>query len=379
MNDKNEMTAPITSVGADVGQSLTKENISITDEDAEYKKKLLEVQRFCDPMHLNTLSMNDLFDCSFTSRPPLIDGLLYAGTYLLAGAPKIGKSFLVAQLAYHVSMGHTLWDYPVRQGGVLYLALEDDYQRLQGRMSRMFGVEGTDNLHFAITSAQIGLGLVEQLDNFLKDRPDTRLVIIDTLQKVRDAIGEAYSYSGDYDAIGQLKGFAASRGICLLLVHHTRKQAADDAFDMISGTTGLLGCADGALLLRKEKRTDLNATLDVVGRDQPDQRLHLTRDQDSLVWQLDHAERELWKAPPDPLLEKVAALVTPDAPEWSGSPSELVSVVDADMAANALTRYLNVNSARLRSDYNIEYGRKLRHEGRRIYLRLLSAGDAALT
>jgi hypothetical protein len=276
-------------------------------------------------------------------------------------------------------MGHTLWDYPVRQGGVLYLALEDDYQRLQGRMSRMFGVEGTDNLHFAITSAQIGLGLVEQLDNFLKDRPDTRLVIIDTLQKVRDAIGEAYSYSGDYDAIGQLKGFAASRGICLLLVHHTRKQAADDAFDMISGTTGLLGCADGALLLRKEKRTDLNATLDVVGRDQPDQRLHLTRDQDSLVWQLDHAERELWKAPPDPLLEKVAALVTPDAPEWSGSPSELVSVVDADMAANALTRYLNVNSARLRSDYNIEYGRKLRHEGRRIYLRLLSAGDAALT
>jgi hypothetical protein len=148
---------------------------------------------------------------------------------------------------------------------------------------------------------------------------------------------------------------------------------------MISGTTGLLGCADGALLLRKEKRTDLTATLDVVGRDQPDQRLHLTRDQDSLVWQLDHAERELWKAPPDPLLEKVAALVTSDAPEWSGSPSELVSVVDADMAANALTRYLNVNSARLRSDYNIEYGRKLRHEGRRIYLRLLSAGDAALT
>jgi hypothetical protein len=194
---------------------------------------------------------------------------------------------------------------------------------------------------------------------------------------VRDAIGEAYSYSGDYDAIGQLKGFAASRGICLLLVHHTRKQAADDAFDMISGTTGLLGCEDGALLLRKEKRTDLNATLDVVGRDQPDQRLHLTRDQDSLVWQLDHAERELWKAPPDPLLEKVAALVTPDAPEWSGSPSELVSVLDADMAANALTRYLNVNSARLRSDYNIEYGRKLRHEGRRIYLRLLSADDSA--
>ena len=364
MPDNEKAAVPVTPVAADEGQQLSqKTNISITDEDAEYKKKLLEIQRFCDPMHLNTLSMNDLFDCSFTSRPPLIDGLLYAGTYLLAGAPKIGKSFLVAQLAYHVSVGQTLWEYPVRQGGVLYLALEDDYQRLQGRMSRMFGVEGTDNLHFAITSAQIGLGLVEQLDNFLKTHPDTRLVIIDTLQKVRDAIGEAYSYSGDYDAIGQLKGFATSRGICLLLVHHTRKQAADDAFDMISGTTGLLGCADGALLLRKEKRTDLTATLDVVGRDQPDQRLHLTRDQDSLVWQLDHAERELWKAPPDPLLEKVAALVTEDCPSWEGRASELVVALQEDIQPNLLVRKLNIGRGKLAELYQVEYTTKRNKAG----------------
>ena len=379
MNDTKEMTAPVTSVGADAGQPFTDNTVSISDEDMEYKKKLQEIQRFCDPMQLNTMSMNDLFECSFTSRPPLIDGLLYAGTYLLAGAPKVGKSFLVAQLAYHISTGQTLWEYPVRQGGVLYLALEDEYQRLQERMSRMFGVEGTDSLHFAIGSLLIGAGLTEQLDNFLRQHPDTKLVIIDTLQKVRDFVGETYSYSGDYDTIGQLKSFAGRRGICLLLVHHTRKQIADDKFDMISGTTGLLGCADGALLLRKEKRTDLTATLDVVGRDQPDQRLHLIRDEETLAWQLDHAERELWKVPPDPTLEKVAALLTEDAPEWSGSPSELASIVDADMAANTLTRYLNVNAARLRSDYNIEYGRKLRHEGRRIYLRLLPDGDAAPT
>lgn len=373
MNDTKEMTALIASVGADAGQSLTKDNISITDEDAEYKKKLLEIQRFCDPMHLNTLSMNDLFDCSFTSRPPLIDGLLYAGTYLLAGAPKIGKSFLVAQLAYHVSMGQALWEYPVRQGGVLYLALEDDFQRLQGRMSRMFGVEGTDNLHFAITSAQIGLGLVEQLDNFLKDRPDTRLVIIDTLQKVREAIGDAYSYSGDYDAIGQLKGFATSRGICLLLVHHTRKQAADDAFDMISGTTGLLGCADGALLLRKEKRTDLTATLDVVGRDQPDQRLHLLRDEETLAWQLDHAERELWKAPPDPLLEKVAGLVKEAGYTWEGRASELAAALQEDIQPNLLVRRLNIGKSKLAELYQVEYAAKRNRNGSFLTLRRMEA------
>ncbi len=68
------------------------------------------------------------------SRPPVIDGLLYSGAYILAGAPKIGKSFLVAQLAYHVSTGQRLWGYEVHQGTVLYLALEDDFQRIQSRM-----------------------------------------------------------------------------------------------------------------------------------------------------------------------------------------------------------------------------------------------------
>ncbi len=373
MNDTKEMAAPDTSVGADVGQPLTEINTNITDEDAEYKKKLLEIQRFCDPMHLNTLSLNDLFDCSFPSKPPLIDGLLLLGTYLLAGSPKVGKSFLISQLAYHVSLGQTLWGYPVQQGGVLYLALEDDYARLQRRMSRMFGVEGTDDLHFAIASNQIDAGLTDQLDNFLREHPDTKLVIIDTLQKVRAAMNEAYSYANDYEAIGKLKSFAGSRGICLLLVHHTRKQPADDKFDMISGTTGLLGCADGALLLRKEKRTDLNATLDVVGRDQPDQRLHLLRDEETLAWQLDHAERELWKETIDPLLEKVAALLTEDNPSWEGRASELAVALQADILPNQLARRLNVARDKLAELYQIEYTAKRNKNGSFLALRRMAS------
>ncbi|MBQ2085499.1 MAG: AAA family ATPase [Oscillospiraceae bacterium] len=96
---------------------------------------------------LQILSMDELYDQVFSDRPPIIDGLLYTGAYLLAGAPKVGKSFLAAQIAYHVSTGQKLWDYDVRQGTVLYLALEDNYQRLQARLSRMFGVEGTANLY----------------------------------------------------------------------------------------------------------------------------------------------------------------------------------------------------------------------------------------
>ena len=108
------------------------------------------MQRMNDPAYLHTVSMNDLYETVFQSRPPVINGLLYSGTYLFAGAPKVGKSFFMAQLAYHISTGQKLWDYDVHQGTVLYLALEDDYQRLQERMSRMFGVEGTDSLHFAV-------------------------------------------------------------------------------------------------------------------------------------------------------------------------------------------------------------------------------------
>ena len=268
----------------------------------------------------------------------IIDGLLYTGAYLFVGAPKVGKSFFMAQLAYHVSTGQKLWDYDVHQGTVLYLALEDDYRRLQARMSRMFGVGGAANLRFAVYAKQLGAGLDEQLEKFVRDRPDTRLIIIDTLQKIREAGGDAYSYANDYEIIGRMKQFADKKGVCVLLVHHTRKQLAGDKFEMISGTNGLLGCADGAFLLQKEKRTDLKATLDIVGRDQPDQRLYLIRDPERLSWLLDHAETELWESPPDPLLDKIDAVITEDNPEWNGSATELVSLLQEDMYDNRTHR-----------------------------------------
>ena len=158
----------------------------------------------------------------------------------------------------------------------------------------------------------IGGGLDEQLEKFVREHSDTKLIIVDTLQKVREAVSDSYSYSSDYEVIGKLKQFADRYGVCILIVHHTRKQPVGDSFEMISGTTGLLGCADGALLMQKEKRTDSKATLEVVGRDQ-----------ENLVWGLDHAENELWKQPPDPVLEAVAKIVSADNREWEGSPTEL--------------------------------------------------------
>ena len=360
MNNEKEMTAPVVSVGADTEQSS--QNLtdnSLTDFDSDFKGSdddfYREMQRRMAPDYLETVSMTTLYDTDFEGQEPLIDGLLYRGAYLLAGSPKVGKSFLMAQLAYQVSTGTPLWNYPVRKGTVLYLALEDDYRRLQERSYRMFGTAENESLFFSVSAGQLGSGLDEQLTNFLREHPGTSLIIIDTLQKVREVGGDNYSYANDYQIITRLKALADSYGICLLLVHHTRKQQSDDKFDMISGTNGLLGAADGAFLLTKEKRTGNAACLDVSGRDQPDQRLHLFRNEETLAWELERVETELWKAPPEPLLEQVSAFLSSAGKDWAGTPTELSALLGVDMKPNALTRRLNVNAGRLLNEYGIRY------------------------
>ena len=376
MSKAKETTARNPSVGADGGQSSKTYTLSIAETDAEFNDNFSDspdffqkLQRAQDPDFLNTVSYNELMEETLPSRKTVIDGLLSTGVYLLVGAPKIGKSFLVALIAYRVSTGTDLWGYRVHGGTVLYLALEDDKKRLQERMARMFGVEGCNNLHFATHAGQVGQNLDKQLQNFLREHPDTVLVIVDTLQKVREMTTEGYSYASDYDVMTNLKQLADSYNICLLMVHHTRKQPAGDNFEMISGTNGLLGGSDGALLMKKENRTDLTATLELSSRDQPEQKLYITKNPESLIWELDHAETETWKEPPDLILEAVAKLVTPQAPYWEGTPTELVTALNLPDQSNRLTRHLNVKAGRLMEEYGIAYENKARHTGRRITLR----------
>ena len=375
---ETKRTVPVPSVGADgeqpnsqtTTQSIAEETAENNPQEKDLEEMLRDMRRMNDPAYLHTVSMNDLYQNIYQSRPPVIDGLLYPGTYLFAGAPKVGKSFLMAQLAYHVSMGLPLWGYPVHKGTVLYLALEDDHRRLQGRLYRMFGTEGTDNLLFAVYAKQLGVGLEEQLKKFVREHPDTKLIIIDTLQKVREAGGDKYSYANDYEVVGTLKRLADDCGVCLLLVHHTRKQQADDKFDMISGTNGLMGAADGAFLLQKERRTDSAATLDISGRDLQDQRLYLKRDEERLAWELERRETEPYREPPDPGLEAVAALVTAERPEWSGTATDLTAALGVDMKANALAMRLNVRAWWLSYEYHIRYESTRTHAGRSIRLTL---------
>lgn len=389
MNER--MTAPIAPVAAGTEQSPglnTLNSIPDSNEDFNYDGPVMTEEEFDritaeeilredreanDPNHLPTISMTELYERIYTNKKPIIDGLLYPGTYLFAGAPKLGKSFLMLQLAYHISTGTPLWGFPVQQRDVLYLSLEDDKPRLQRRLYRMFGANATGHLHLCTEAHTIQGGLAIQLSRFLIHHRDTGLIIIDTLQKIRDVFSDTYSYSNDYQLIGYLKSLAEYHGICLILVHHTRKQQSDDNFDMVSGTNGLTGAADATLILSKAKRTGNTASLQITGRDQEDQIIHLIRNEENLCWDLERLEKELWKAPPDPLLERVSQLILPGQEEWTGSPSQLRAFLGVDMKPNVLTQRLNINAARLSDEYSINYWNKRTHLGRRVGLKCLKA------
>lgn len=377
MTATKKAAVPDSSIGVDVEQPLPyKDNEIITDSKEQFNQQatnnLTVNMTTAGENDLQTISMEELYDTAYPPRVPIVEGLIFNGTYLFVGAPKVGKSFFMAQLGYHVSMGIPLWGFPVAKGTVLYLALEDDYARLQRRLSKMFGMEGSSNLHFATQSKALNQGLEEQLHKFVKEHEDARLIIIDTLQKVREASGDKLSYGNDYEIVTKLKRFSDQYGICLLVVHHTRKMESSDSFDMISGTNGLLGAADGAFIMQKEKRTENKAVLEVAGRDQQDHRLFLNFNREQCVWELTKSETELWKEPVDSVLESLSTVVTNEALEWSGSASELLQLLpEIDMQPNVFTRKLNVSLERLLIDYNIKYESVREHSGRKIKLSLI--------
>jgi|GEM_PF-181258 len=240
----------------------------------------------------------ELMDMQFLPRSTVVDGMLPAGCYILAGAPKVGKSFLMAQLCWCVATGTPFLGQPTHRSQVLYLSLEDTGERVQGRLIRMFGVEHpVGRLHLKFETDLRGRDLLAMLEGFFMDHPSVRLVVIDTFQRVREGGGAQYSYQSDYEEIRPFKEFTDIHDVALILVHHTRKNTeSENSFDRISGTNGLLGAADGAFLLYREKG---RVILDQTGRDLPGQRMILDFDSQRCLWTVVSREAEIAE-PPEP-------------------------------------------------------------------------------
>jgi hypothetical protein len=194
----------------------------------------------------NIFSLPDLLSWKLPPVRWTIPDMLPEGLTLLAGKPKLGKSWLALSVALSISAGGVaLGALPVTKGDVLYLALEDNTRRLQSRARRLLEsmTNTPGNLEFALGWSRLGEGGLAYLEEYLKAHPNLRLVVIDTWARVAPPSGErrCSQYEGDYESLTPLKRLADTYHISILAVHHLRKTGSSDVLDEIIGSTGVTG------------------------------------------------------------------------------------------------------------------------------------------
>lgn len=291
-----------------------------------------------------TIDGETLMNTPLTPIPFVVDGLLAPGLNLLAGAAKVGKSWLALWLSVAVAKGDEVWGMKTRQGTTLYLCLEDSTIRIQNRLFEITE-DVPDCVHFATDAHIIGQGLEEQIETFIQDHPDTVLVIIDTLQMVRRTVFDT-SYANDYRELSALKKLADAHGIAILLIHHLRKENDSDTFNRISGTTALQGAVDSSFTLVEDRRGSGKAVLSCIGRDIEYRELELKRNSDNIWEALSDSA-----AHPEMLKDNIIILLSDlmkDKTEFTGTPTEVAELLstgsDDPVSAKALSKRLVQNS-----------------------------------
>lgn len=227
----------------------------------------------------------------------IVPDLLPEGLTLLAAKPKLGKSRLALGLALAVAAGGAaLGEIDVEPGAVLYLALEDSPKRLRERTQKLLGEQtAPPALEVATAWPRLDEGGLDQLERWLAEHPDARLIILDTLAKIRGtrSIG---SYAGDYASLEGAQTLAHQAGVGILVIHHTVKESRQDALDEVNATQGLAGVADNILVLRGP-RGQAEAQLFGDGRELNKVERWLRADPESGAWSLTEPPEEQAKTP----------------------------------------------------------------------------------
>lgn len=286
---------------------------------------------------LSLLSGRALQEKEFPPLEFIVEGLLAPGLALLVAPSKAGKSWMVLDLCLSVAEGRPFLGYRTHKGSTLYLALEDTGRRLKERQDKILkGRRAPEGFFTAFRAGKIGDGLIEELESVVEDCPELKLIVVDTLQMVRsNASCRENAYAADYAAMSKVKQFADQHSLCVLLVHHTRKNGDDnDPFNRINGTTGIIGAADTCIMLERPARAEQTATLSVIGRDIMDQNKVVRFNSTLFQWellgdaaQLD-AQRERQEYDQDRIVLTIRMLL--DQAEhhtWTGSASELMKLV----------------------------------------------------
>lgn len=211
------------------------------------------------------ISSNDLLQKEFPPIKWVVPGLIPEGLTLLAGAPKTGKSWLALNLAAALSVGgRVLGNIAIESRYVLYIALEDTERRLQGRLNTI-GAFPSEKLTL-VTAWRSGDEGINDLTTWKQEYPDTEIIIIDTLQRIRGMSPNGQTYEWDYLQLGKLKQVADFLSMPIVVLHHTRKMGSTDPLFMVSGTLGITAAADTSMILKRARKSR-SAELFIVGRD----------------------------------------------------------------------------------------------------------------
>lgn len=283
-----------------------------------------------------SIAASDLQTAKIDPPEWLIPDVLPQGLAILCASSKVGKSWMAMQMCLAISRWKEFLDYASNQAGCLYLALEDGIFRLKDRLNKVLdGGKAPSNFFLSIKANGLDGGLIKQLDEEFEEHPDIKLIIIDTLQKVRgSAKKDEIAYATDYRELGVLKEYADNKKICILLVHHLRKMADEnDVFNMISGSNGIMGVTDNIFIIYKKKRKDENAVLFMTGRDirQQDIMVHFneTKYRWDMVGTAEEEERKRKKREYEnnPIVKTVKDLIKQYPMGWKGTATDLIKAV----------------------------------------------------
>lgn len=234
-------------------------------------------------MTLETFSALDLDGMTLPEPRFACAGLVVEGLSFLAGKPKLGKFWLALQLAIAVCLGGPWLGEPCERGEVLYLALEDSKRRLQSRVRKVLDRRRCPpTLHLATECRRLDEGGLDRISSWLDAHPEARLVIIDTLAKVKPRQkrnGDVYAE--DSAAGSSLQALAFKHRVAVVVVTHTRKAGAEDFLEEVSGTLGLTGAGDSVLVLKRDRQAT-DGTLSITGRDIDERELALSFTHDAL-------------------------------------------------------------------------------------------------
>jgi hypothetical protein len=235
-----------------------------------------------------TGNLGALKTMTFAPIKYVVPGIIVEGLTLFAGKPKIGKSWLLLHAAIAVARGgFTLGETHCIEGDVLYCALEDNERRLQSRVTKLLGItqDWPSRFCYVCEMPRLANGGLDYIRNWIKSKPNPRLIVIDTLAMVRPPKKrDETNYDADYAAALELRTLANETGVAIVLVHHLRKQDSEDAFDTVSGTLGLTGAPDSVLVLKRD--TSGTIVLHGRGRDLTEIEKAMTFDRETCVWRI---------------------------------------------------------------------------------------------